>query len=150
MKTVYLFFVALFAILGASGHGRQTYADSVEICGRKYQLPENTRLTGKQELTAPTFTMSWQYVTEKKQEKLMANTLNDISGRPGYSQIPLDCFFMGTPCKAYGLSGNGPGTILIATNVNQQPVFVQISLSKARFYNEALPSFISSLITLSR
>ncbi|MBW4889636.1 hypothetical protein KXQ82_07910 [Mucilaginibacter sp. HMF5004] len=149
-----LFTTILLAAIFSGVFGKTSqFADSVEICHRKYEIPAGSKLTAPNELTGPDYSISWEYVNEKKQEKLVNNTLSDISKQKNFRQADLECYFLFTEAKAYALtfdnnSGVPSGAIIIAATVKQQPVFIKITLTRANFTNEGLPLIISSLITL--
>ena len=154
--TMKYFFTSLLVLVIATKAYSISGTDSVTICGHQLAIPPELKLTKPQELTGETYSVSWQYISKRELEKMpdkVAASLNRTLKNESHEN--LLCYFLHEPSKAYGYTfddsnGSRTGKIIIFANVNDQPVYVQITLSGTVFENEKLSLFINRLIVLGR
>lgn len=154
MKFTFAFLFVLCISMTALGRSLPA-TDTVNICGRTLQIPDELKLIAPQQLSGVDYSITWQYISKKELEKMPEKIINSLNKKlKNVSSLPLNSYFLFIRAnKTYGFTydgdtGSRAGEMIVFAVVNNQPVYVQIKLNTVAFENEQLPLFINRLLVL--
>ena len=146
---ILLFFVA------ANVDAQSNKKDTITFCYIKYPVPEGCISEPNSSVKCDGWKLSWIYLSAEMLQTVPDQLVSQMAGQlKKFKKEAITCYLLFNPAKGYKLSfksEDGTAYQLIAYGIaNEQPVIVQLSLTKEPKSNEDIPEFARQIIRLTR
>ena len=152
MKSI---FTSAFILLAASAMAQSvSKSDTVKFCYIKYALPGGCSAISESQVKCDDYAMAWIYLSYPMLQSVPVQTIDNMSHQfKKFKKEAITCYLLDAPVKGYKISyktGQGTTYQLMAYGVaNEQPVILQLVLSKEPKSNDDIPAFARQIIRLS-
>lgn len=152
MKSI---FTSIFILVAASTIAQSpAKSDTVKFCYIKFALPAGCSATSESQVKCDDCSMAWIYLSYPMLQSVPGQTIDNMSHQlKKFKKEAITCYLLDAPAKGYRMSyKTDQGTIyqLMAYGVaNEQPVILQLVLTKEPKSNNDIPAFAKQFIRLS-
>ncbi len=149
------FLFILFLVVAANAVGQTDKRDTVTFCYIKYPVPAGCTSEPNSSVKCDGWKLSWIYLSAEMLQTVPEQLVNQMAGQlKKFKKEAITCYLLYNPAKGYRLSyktGDGTAYQMIAYGIaNEQPVILQLSLTKEPKSNEDIPEFARQMIRLTK
>jgi hypothetical protein len=150
-----LFSALLFLFSTAAFAQTVQQVDAVTFCSNKYEVPAGCTAESEYQVKCDNYSMIWIHMEKPMLRSMPDQIVNQMATQlKKFKKEKIVCYLLDKEVKGYRASfktDSGTSYLLIAYGmVNEQPVFVKLSLDKEPGTNEDIPEFARQIIKLTR